>query len=222
MFARAADTEKAEAKNFQQRTESAEAALAAMTREREAIELLVKRMRRDAPFTGKFWADQLAALLAERQPPQEGTDEEKEATTNEGSAHGAANVTRELPRDSAPHALRPLGPADETPRTVVQGVTPLRESVRSRLAMCFGDSAYDRDSWRIVANAFDESWPEVARAARPQEPSDILKHLASAMRKVLPPDLLAEVVAHLDPLTPFMEFLRQTPPAPPEAPKEQP
>jgi hypothetical protein len=32
--------------------------------------------------------------------------------------------------------------------------------------------------------------------------------LASAMRKMLPPALLAEVVAHLDPLTPFVEFLR--------------
>lgn len=33
-------------------------------------------------------------------------------------------------------------------------------------------------------------------------------HLASAMRKMLPPALLAEVIAHLDPLTPFVEFLR--------------
>ena len=32
--------------------------------------------------------------------------------------------------------------------------------------------------------------------------------LASAMRKMLPPELLAEVIAHLDPLTPFVEYLR--------------
>ena len=32
--------------------------------------------------------------------------------------------------------------------------------------------------------------------------------LASAMRKLLPPILLADVIAHLDPLTPFVEFLR--------------
>lgn len=32
--------------------------------------------------------------------------------------------------------------------------------------------------------------------------------LASAMRKMLPPALLAEVIDHLDPLTPFVEFLR--------------
>jgi hypothetical protein len=35
------------------------------------------------------------------------------------------------------------------------------------------------------------------------------QHLASAMRKTLPPALLAEVIAHLDPLTPFVEFLRR-------------
>lgn len=35
------------------------------------------------------------------------------------------------------------------------------------------------------------------------------KALASAMRKMLPPELLAEVVAHLDPLTPFVNFLRE-------------
>lgn len=34
--------------------------------------------------------------------------------------------------------------------------------------------------------------------------------LASAMKKLLPPELLADVVAHLDPLTPFVEFLRRT------------
>lgn len=33
--------------------------------------------------------------------------------------------------------------------------------------------------------------------------------LASAMRKVLPTPLLAEVIAHLDPLTPFVEFLKE-------------
>lgn len=32
--------------------------------------------------------------------------------------------------------------------------------------------------------------------------------LASAMRKMLPAPLLAEVIAHLDPLTPFVEFLK--------------
>ena len=35
-----------------------------------------------------------------------------------------------------------------------------------------------------------------------------MKHLASAMRKMLPPALLAEVIAHLDPVTPFVDFLR--------------
>jgi len=39
---------------------------------------------------------------------------------------------------------------------------------------------------------------------------DRLKHLASAMRKTLPPELLKEVLAHLDPLTPFVEFLRSS------------
>ena len=53
---------------------------------------------------------------------------------------------------------------------------------------------------------------EQALAAGPQAD---MKPLASAMRKMLPPALLAEVVAHLDPLTPFVEFLRATPPAPP-------
>lgn len=32
--------------------------------------------------------------------------------------------------------------------------------------------------------------------------------LASAMRKVLPPALLTQVIKHLDPLTPFLAFLR--------------
>lgn len=39
--------------------------------------------------------------------------------------------------------------------------------------------------------------------------SESLKHLASAMRKVLPPALLQEVIAHLDPLTPFVDFLQK-------------
>ncbi len=38
--------------------------------------------------------------------------------------------------------------------------------------------------------------------------------LASAMRKMLPASLLAEVAAHLDPLTPFVEFLRGMDPSP--------
>ena len=37
--------------------------------------------------------------------------------------------------------------------------------------------------------------------------------LASAMKKMLPPALMAEVVAHLDPLTPFVAFLRGEVPA---------
>ena len=48
--------------------------------------------------------------------------------------------------------------------------------------------------------------------------------LASAMRKMLPPALLAEVIAHLDPVTPFVEFLRTYEPAPPiesRAPHDQ-
>lgn len=36
-----------------------------------------------------------------------------------------------------------------------------------------------------------------------------LRDLASAMRKMLPAPLLEQVIAHLDPLTPFVEFLRR-------------
>jgi hypothetical protein len=35
-----------------------------------------------------------------------------------------------------------------------------------------------------------------------------MRHLASAMKKMLPPALLAEVIDHLDPLTPFLRALR--------------
>lgn len=49
------------------------------------------------------------------------------------------------------------------------------------------------------------------------------RHLASAMRKMLPPRLYAEVLEHLDPLTPFVQFLREydakvPAPAPPQEP----
>ena len=36
-----------------------------------------------------------------------------------------------------------------------------------------------------------------------------IRLLASTLRKVLPPTLLAEVLAHLDPLTPFLAALRK-------------
>ena len=35
-----------------------------------------------------------------------------------------------------------------------------------------------------------------------------MKSLASAMKTLFPPPLLAEVIAHLDPATPFLEYLR--------------
>lgn len=55
--------------------------------------------------------------------------------------------------------------------------------------------------WKIRQSA--ESAPSVG-----QQESEKFRHLASAMKKMLPPALLAEVIAHLDPLTPFVEFLR--------------
>jgi hypothetical protein len=42
-------------------------------------------------------------------------------------------------------------------------------------------------------------------------PAVDVQTLARAMRKVLPPDLLEQVLAHLDPLTPFVAALRQVP-----------
>jgi hypothetical protein len=39
-------------------------------------------------------------------------------------------------------------------------------------------------------------------------PDESLKHLASAMKQVLPPELLQQVMDHMDPLTPFLEYLR--------------
>lgn len=48
----------------------------------------------------------------------------------------------------------------------------------------------------------------VVTIAAPPAPDPQLAHLASAMKKVLPPDLLAEVIAHLDPLTPFLKAIR--------------
>ena len=36
------------------------------------------------------------------------------------------------------------------------------------------------------------------------------KNLASAIQKMLPPELLREVIEHLDPLTPFVAFLRKS------------
>ena len=48
--------------------------------------------------------------------------------------------------------------------------------------------------------------------ARWLERSPDLRALASAMRKVLPPALLEEVLAHLDPLTPFVAVLRSVEP----------
>lgn len=44
---------------------------------------------------------------------------------------------------------------------------PLRQKVRDALAFCFGDSSHDKQTWRIVAEAFDEAWPETAHP--PQE-----------------------------------------------------
>jgi hypothetical protein len=42
-----------------------------------------------------------------------------------------------------------------------------------------------------------------------------LEHLASAMKKTLPPKVFKELLEHLDPLTPFVAFLREVhdPPA---------
>lgn len=46
-------------------------------------------------------------------------------------------------------------------------------------------------------------------ALKGDRPSNDVETLARAMKKVLPPQLLAEVIAHLDPLTPFVEFLQR-------------
>lgn len=68
---------------------------------------------------------------------------------------------------------------------------------------------------------FRARYPEQAaeldrlRKAAAPSPGETLdgSSLASAMRKLLPPPLLAEVIAHLDPLTPFIEALRAAAPA---------
>jgi hypothetical protein len=52
-----------------------------------------------------------------------------------------------------------------------------------------------------------EAVPPVASANEPTQ-AEGLRALAHTMRKVLPPALLAEVLAHLDPLTPFLDYLR--------------
>ena len=54
----------------------------------------------------------------------------------------------------------------------------------------------------------DVCWDKEYKGAVSPAPAPQFKALASAMKKVLPPALLAEVIAHLDPLTPFVEFLR--------------
>lgn len=47
------------------------------------------------------------------------------------------------------------------------GTAPRRQAVRDALALCFGDSHYDQQTWQIVAVAFDEAWPEGEVAAVP-------------------------------------------------------
>lgn len=61
---------------------------------------------------------------------------------------------------------------------------------------------------RSVADSAGPS-PVAPTAGQGAAPPDF-RVLASAMRKMLPPALLAEVIAHLDPLTPFVAFLKET------------
>ena len=62
-----------------------------------------------------------------------------------------------------------------------------------------------RDSW--CEGCINWLVPPSVGEARQEERKPDYRVLASAMRKMLPPALLAEVIAHLDPLTPFVEYL---------------
>lgn len=55
-----------------------------------------------------------------------------------------------------------------------------------------------------------ERHASLLRVANPSPPADF-RALASAMQKMLPPPILADVIAHLDPVTPFVAFLREQP-----------
>ncbi len=65
-----------------------------------------------------------------------------------------------------------------------------------------------REGVRELIRQRDEA-AAVSGVQTPEPQKDVLKNLASAMRKVLPPKLFAEVVAHLDPLTPFLDELQE-------------
>lgn len=71
---------------------------------------------------------------------------------------------------------------------------------------------WDRDRW----NWDPLPHPHKDFATCPFEPCRLVREarlidgvaLASGMRKVLPPDVLADLVERLDPLSPFVAFLR--------------
>jgi hypothetical protein len=73
--------------------------------------------------------------------------------------------------------------------------------------------ALDRPACAVHSDAALAPAPAEERETPVEHSDERMKHLASAMRKVLPPALLREVVEHLDPLAPFMEFLREALPA---------
>jgi len=81
-----------------------------------------------------------------------------------------------------------------------------------RDAVAAADDGVVFDDEQIVY--IEQALSDAAQEALNRRARDF-EHLASAMKKMLPAPLLAEVLAHLDPLTPFLQFLRTLPAAAP-------
>lgn len=99
----------------------------------------------------------------------------------------------------------------EGARLLAEGWTPITTAAEAFAR--YGDrDAADRLQRGIMyldigylAGQIDKLEAELA-----SDQTSALRHLATAMKKVLPPWLFTEVLAHCDPLTPFLEALKVT------------
>jgi hypothetical protein len=93
-----------------------------------------------------------------------------------------------------------------------------REGLRDGIAApyVYGRNLYVRAfragaQWQHQQVESDLNWVraqrDVAEEKLKEAATKEIALLASAMKKVLPPDLLAEVLAHCDPLTPFLKAI---------------
>lgn len=96
---------------------------------------------------------------------------------------------------------------EELYRTLPEGYTPPERDTAVELSRCEAFIRNRQNPATVYVSPqrrIDELESELA-----ERPQPVIRHLASAMKKMLPPPLLAEVIAHADPLGTFLKALRE-------------